>query len=286
MAQTHQTPSKATVAPAPSVVRPSPAPQPRGNSAAQAQTRHNDLNTATPGSEASRRPLPDLRALEAKGYRVTPAAGMEALYSAAKDLPDKPLAQQPVGNGGYDVVSSGTFTVDYVHSAGPVMRDGKLDTQGHEKSASRGGVAMLEDGSIVVGRGKGRDAASVQSQFAKKDSKVKDFMGGGALLIENGRKVDSADLREQQRFDQGKGGLDAQQMRSTHHVLVGIRDGQAFHILAKARTGRQIQDDLAASGFDSVVKFDGGSGGYFREGPGAASHAGQNTTGLGVRARR
>jgi hypothetical protein len=249
--------------------------------------RHNDLDTQRPGSASAQRPPPDLRPLAAKGYTVTPVASMDLFYSAAREAADKPIQQQKVGKGGYDVVSSGTYTVDYVNSAGPIMRNGKMDTSGHAKAKQRGGVAILDDGSITVGRAKGRNAADVQAAFGQKGNAVKDFMGGGALLIENGKKVAHDDLLERQRFDQGKGGLDAQQMRATHHVLVGIRDGQCFHIFARSKTGRQMQDDLFASGFDSVVKFDGGSGGFFNDGPGGArEQAGTNSTGLGVHARK
>jgi hypothetical protein len=59
-------------------------------------------------------------------------------------------------------------------------------------------------------------------------------------------------------------------MRATHHALVGIRDRQAFAIVAQDRRGAEMQKDLVAHGFDSVVKYDGGSGGYARDGAGGA----------------
>jgi len=262
-------------------------PTGRGNAAAAESTKLNVLNSQRPGTpEAAARP-PDLSALARLGYTVYPIAQVDVLYSAAKAGKDKPLAEQPQGKGGYDAVLSGTFTTDYVQSAGPIMRNGKMDTQGHEKAKNRGGLAVLADGSIVVGRAQGRTSEEVQASFGSKGNPVTDFMGGGALLVEGGRAVSDADLRTSQRFDQGGGGINAQQMRSTNHVLVGIRDGQAFAIVATDKSGAQMQKELMANGFDAVVKYDGGSGGFARDGAGGApEYRGRNSTGLGITTRK
>lgn len=288
MADKEQRPTaraRSTVPTAPVLEDEAEAPLYGNAEAAAAVAKHTDLNSMRPGSASATAPLPDLSRLQRAGYQVEPIASMDVLYSNAKQNPDRPLSKQPVGKGGYDLVASGTFTTDYVQSAGPIMRDGKLDTPGHEKAERRGGVAVLADGTIVVGRGDGRNTQDIQKTFGRDDAAVKDFMGGGALLIENGKVVSDQDLRTTQRFDQGGGGIRAQQMRRTHHVLVGIRDGQAFVILANDKDGATMQKDLVGSGFDSVVKFDGGSGGYWRDGAGGADYAGTNTTGLGVRRR-
>lgn len=284
--------SQTTPTPAPKTVSTTPKPvtavtQPQGNAAAAEATRYNPLNSQRPGSPEATRPPPDLSALARLGYTVYPIAQVDVLYAAAKKGPDSPLSAQKQGAGGYDAVLSGTFTTDYVQSAGPIMRDGTMDTQGHVKAENRGGMAVLEDGTIVVGRAKGRTAEQVQASFGSSENKVRDFMGGGALLVEGGKAVSDADLRTQQRFDQGGGGIKAQQMRSTHHVLVGIRDGQAFAIVAVDKSGAQMQKDLTAHGFDAVVKYDGGSGGYARDGAGGAPELrGSNTTGMGIKTRK
>jgi hypothetical protein len=259
--------------------------QPRGN--ADAAAKLTALNSQRPGTPEAGRKVPDFSALAKLGYTVYPIEQVDVLYEAAKKNPDAPLANQKQGAGGYDAVLSGTFTTDYVQSAGPIMRDGRMDTQGHAKAEGRGGMAVLQDGSIVIGRAKGRTAEAVQDSFGAKDNPVRDFMGGGALLVEGSKAVSDDDLYSRQRFDQGGGGINAQQMRSTHHVLVGIRDGQAFAIVANARSGAQMQRDLVAHGFDSVVKYDGGSGGYARDGAGGApEHRGTNSTGMGIKTRR
>lgn len=261
--------------------------QPQGNAAAAASTRFNVLNSQRPGSPEAKRKPPDLSALGRLGYTVYPIDQVDVLYAAAKKSPDQPLAAQKQGAGGYDAVLSGTFTTDYVQSAGPMMRDGRMDTQGHAKAENRGGMAVLEDGTIVVGRADGRTAEEVQASFGTADNRVRDFMGGGALLVEGGKAVSDKDLLTQQRFDQGGGGIQAQQMRTTHHVLVGIRDGQAFAIVAVEKSGSQLQKDLLAHGFDAVVKYDGGSGAYARDGAGGAPELrGKNSTGLGIRTRK
>jgi hypothetical protein len=280
-------PTKPAPTAAPRAASPAVAPsvQPRGNAAAA--DRLSALNSQRPGTPEAQRPPPDLSALERLGYTVHPIAQVDVLYAAAKKGPDAPLSAQKQGPGGYDAVLSGTFTTDYVQSAGPMMRDGRMDTQGHAKAKERGGMAVLEDGSVVIGRAKGRTAEEVQATFGSAENRVKDFMGGGALLVEGSRAVSDDDLYARQRFDQGAGGIRAQQMRATHHVLVGIRDGQAFAIVAREKSGAQMQKDLLAHGFDSVVKYDGGSGGYARDGAGGApEYRGVNTTGMGIRKRR
>jgi hypothetical protein len=261
--------------------------QPQGNAAAAEPLKLNVLNSQRPGTPEAQRPPPDLSALSRLGYTVYPIEAVDVLYAGAKKSPDTSLSQQPQGGKGYDAVLSGTFTTDYVQSAGPMIRDGRMDTQGHAKAQGRGGMAVLDDGSIVVGRASGRTSEEVQSRFGSTDNRVKDFMGGGALLVEGGRAVSDKDLYERQRFDQGAGGIRAQQMRATHHVLVGIRDGQAFAIVAQEKSGAQMQKDLLAHGFDAVVKYDGGSGGYARDGAGGApEYRGKNSTGMGIHTRK
>jgi hypothetical protein len=281
MAQSHQkAPSNPTASTSiqPPVVQPPVA--------ASAGPKHHALNSMKPGSPEALRPPPDLSGLTRLGYTLYPVEEINVLYSAAKNAPDAPLSAQKQGGAGYDAVLSGTFTVDYVQSAGPIVRDGKMDTMGHAKATHRGGMAVLQDGTVVVKRAQGRSEGAIQKHFGEDGNPVKDFMGGGALLVENGMAVSNQDLLQVQRFDQGGGGIRAQQMRATHHVLVGIRDGQAFAIVAEGKSGAQMQSELLAAGFDAVVKYDGGSGGYSRDGAGgAAEHRGTNSTGLGVRTR-
>lgn len=215
------------------------------------------------------------KTLVAKGYTFYPVedGGLDILNSAATDKPDATLPKQKVGQGGYDAVTNATFTTgDYVTSAGAVMRDGKLDTPGVAKAANRGGVAVLDDGSIEVGRASGNSAQAIEKSFGTQDHHVKDFVGGGALLVENGNPVSNDDLWHKQNFfanddpeRASTAGFNAQQMHKTFHTVVGICDGQAYVIVTGWRTGKEIQKDLLGVGFDTVVKFDGGSGCYDRD---------------------
>jgi hypothetical protein len=264
-----------------------PAARPAAPAPAVPPSKLTPRNSQRPGVDSNARPPVDLAGLARAGYTVYPMAAVDVLYSGAKKGPDAPLSQQPLGGKGYDAVLSGTFTTDYVQSAGPIVRDGKMDTQGHAKATGRGGMAVLQDGSIVVGRAEGRTNEQVQSTFGAPGNPVRDFMGGGALLVENGKAVGDADLRGRQQFDQGGGGIQAQQMRTTQHVLVGIRDGEAFALVAHEKSGASMQRDLTGFGFDAVVKYDGGSGAAVRDGAGGSpEYRGKNSTGIGIHTRR
>ncbi len=257
--------------------RPKPTPQPEDTGAAKT------LNMQRAGSEESRQDLPPevRKRLEAKGYILYPVNSLDVLNAKAKESPDASLSRQKVGPDGYRAVTSGTFYASG-EPVGAVMRDGKLDTPGVDKARNRGGIAVLQDGSIVVGRMRGNTSKEIQDAFGEKGNPVRDFMGGGALLVEDGRKVASEDLKNRQRFDQGGGGLDAQQMRKTDHVVGAVREGRFFLVVAKNKTGREIQNDLAGAGFSAVVKLDGGSGAYARDSRGVRT-GGHNPTGFGVR---
>ena len=215
-------------------------------------------------------PLAPFADVTARGYWVYPVSSLTVLDSApgTRD-PDLPSSQLNLGAAGFDCLINGGFTFDtpghyHAHPAGAVMRRGVLDHAGVDRAASRGGVAVLMDGTIVVGRAQGQTARAIQDRFGQPGNPVRDFMGGGALLIEDGTAVSSDDLAQRQRFLQGGRGLAASQMHRTEHAVVGIRDGQAFVLIARNKAGRTIQSELLAAGFTTVVKFDGGSGAFFR----------------------
>jgi hypothetical protein len=75
-------------------------------------------------------------------------------------------------------------------------------------------------------------------------------------------------------------------MRQTTHSLMGIRDGAAYHIWAKNKTGAQIQKELAAAGFQSVVMFDGGGAGFYDDGTTRSTARDPALTGLGITTRK
>ena len=235
-------------------------------------------------------PIQDLTVTNAYGSVVL--QGKDKGHRIPKTADDA-LADQPVGRGGYDVVANGGFTAGGIHPVVPVMRHGVLDYDGDGVTRLRGGVAVLDDGRIVVARQTGGAEADIQSAFGTADHKVVDFMGGGALIIESGEAVDSDDLGGRQKFGgrprQGDPGFGAEQFHSARHTLVGIKGGQAFLILSPNRrcvplpndsTVPNVQSDLLAAGYSAVVKFDGGAGFYFRSADGRRDVRGLDSLGL------
>jgi len=205
-------------------------------------------------------------------------------------------------------LANGSFTEDFKKPAAPVIRGGRPDLQiplaagqdpleapmvagkslnpadkgltsdgqGKVTTDRRGGVAVLRDGKVVIGRQNGRSFQQINRSFG---GHVWDFMGGGAMLLENNRLVDTTDLFEQQGFvDQQSGrvlynkdgtprtGFAAGQFVNAQHTLVGIKTGQAYLIVSPNRDGRQIQRELKQDGFSHAVMFDGGRGFYFTDG--------------------
>lgn len=243
-------------------------------------------NSQRPGAPAP--VLPDLSGLRAQGFWIEPVASIEVLNASAAVAPDPALARAS----GFDVVTSGTFYFSSggaLYPAGAVMRDGTLETSPPAKTAHRGGLAIRADGSILIGQQQGNGAADIQRVFGH-GSPVVDFMGGGALLIDAGRKVPVSELGADaatggQQFDQGGRGFAAGQMRRTNHVVLAIRDGQLYVIGARDMSGEAIQSRLLAAGFTAALKYDGGSGSYLRH-EGGALFSNTNPTGFGIQLRR
>ena len=142
---------------------------------------------------------------------------------------------------------------------------------GTVEGITRGGIAQLDDGRIVVGTAFGSDRHAIDTRYSGADSSagVESFMGGGALLIPPpGNKLHvSTGTGGGQNFTGdlgtvgGSGGT--KQFDRSNHSLIGIRDGKAYAIGATDRNGAQLQDDLEKMGFTAVVKLDGGQTSYF-----------------------
>ena len=63
---------------------------------------------------------------------------------------------------GWDALIGGTFS-DYKNPLGALMRNGHLDTPGVDKCKTRGGVAVLASGAVVVCRMNGNSPSAIQA---------------------------------------------------------------------------------------------------------------------------
>ncbi len=210
--------------------------------------------------------------LRREGYKLYPIRElrMTCAYPIVLDRkkkehrkPDPAPWEQLVGEGGFDAVTNGSFTSGGHAPAVPLMLDGeRVENTGDGVSWHRGGVWVLQDGTIRVARQRGASTAEVKS-LGTTANPVRQFMGGGALLVEKGRPVSWEDLHDEQRqaFDAATESLDAGQFRPTYHALVGTSEGRAFLIISPSKaTGHDLRADLHKAGFSAVVMFDGGRG--------------------------
>ena len=141
-----------------------------------------------------------LPVLEKLGYLVLPTRGLKVLNcDPTARYSDIPLHRQRIGPKDFNAVVSGTFRQLHpnecvLYPAGPVMRKGTLDTEGPASSRGRGAIAVLKDGTIVAGRCIGNSKKDIQERFAEPSNPVREFMGGGALLVEDGKRIRDVDL--------------------------------------------------------------------------------------------
>ncbi len=183
---------------------------------------------------------------------------------------------------GFDFVVNGTFFYYDRGSevpAGSVLRRHGFH-EGLAKTDGRGGVAVLQDGSIVLGRAQGADLRAIEERFRSGSVFPTAFMGGGALVIENRDTVDSDDLQDDQDFDQikdsagsvviappGRGGINALQFSDDHHLVIAMLSGQAYVLVnERPMTGVELQRALDDAGFETAIMFDGGSKCYYNDG--------------------
>lgn len=156
-----------------------------------------------------------------------------------------------------DIIVSGTFHTGR-DPVGPLVQEGRWVTPGAWPHG-RGGVAVLADGSVRIGFYPEPSEAAVRAAFERPGTPLREFMGGGALIVEEGAAVSSADLEGRQRF---RGGVDAAQFEATaRHTMIAVHaDGQPYLIIDVGRKPlAAMQEDLVAAGFREAIMFDGGN---------------------------
>jgi len=244
-----------------------------------------DHNAMRVGSAALARPLPTLSVLEGLGYGLVPIESLRVLNTNPRArYPDLPL-RRLADDGMYDAVISGPDTTlvfgKYPRPPhGPVVRNNVFDTEGNGRSHFRGCVVVLQDESVVMGRSDGASHVDLRRRFSQPGNALRDCLGGGAILIENGRKVSHRDLMEVQLIGSGLQGLDARCMAEDVHTFMGIRKGKAFAGWCMGRSARRIQDDFFVHGFGTLIKFAYGSSAFFDDCIDRMN--GMNGTGFGI----
>jgi len=246
-------------------------------------------NSQRPDTKAYARGNPDLSVLESQGYFIYMVDTVQVLNADPwTRLADLPLIHQEMGPKGFDVVLSGPDSIlepgKWPHPPmGPVMRNGHHDTDG-ARGHFRGLVAVLDNGSIIVDKASGASQKDLVSRFSEKGNPLRDVCGGGALIVENGRKVSNIELMREQLYGGNPGGIHSKPMAHGTHVIFGIRKGRAVAALCWAKSGIQIQEDFMSLGFTAVVKFATGSAVYLNDQEYVMT--GQNGVGLGIKLRR
>ncbi len=220
-------------------------------------------------------------------YKKYPINKLSILYPVS-------TAIQRNGDKKYVVITSGSYTSGGTTPVVPLMKGGKLVNNGVDKTLGRGGVAVLQNGYIVVGRLKFNDtpsdkptdiANSIQASFSRNGSKVVDFIGGGALVVEAGKVSSNSDVLSSQKFDQGDGGFNSSQLRGVRtRVAIGTNAGRAELIIIPHVDTLTAANALKST-YGNLVVFDGGNGFWAHDNKGYNSPptpVGGNSTGFGV----
>ncbi|MGQ0571826.1 MAG: peptidoglycan-binding domain-containing protein [Armatimonadota bacterium] len=199
--------------------------------------------------------LPDLP----DDYLLRPVAGFRVLDARTEpNARDRDVRTVHPHDVDADIVVSGTFHTGR-DPAGPLIRDGRWVTSGGWPHG-RAGIAMLADGTARIRFYQDPSEATVRATFEDAGTRIHEFMGGGALIVEGAAPVSSDDLAGRQRF---RGGAAAPQFEATaRHTIFGVHaDGKAYLIIDVGRKSLPVmQQDLVAAGFRDVVMFDGGNG--------------------------
>ena len=237
------------------------------------------------GSYQVQKHPPDMSILEGMGYTLVPISRLDVLYCNPY-LPDGDYSLRELADmGRYDVVLSGPDIMlaqgQYPSPpSGPVFRNGGLQSAGNKHAPERGVVAVLRDGTVVMGRANGASAEDLQKRFGQQGNPVRSALGGGVVLLENGRKVSQRDLLLIQRVGRRPGGFYARSMDNGVHTIMGIRKGRADAAWGTTRSGLDIQSDFYRFGFGCVLKFAHGSNVFFDDCIERLN--GRNSTGFGV----
>ena len=242
-------------------------------------------NAMIAGSYQVQKHPPDLSILEGMGYTLVPISSVDVLYCNPY-LPDGDYSLRELADmGRYDVVLSGPDII-VAHGqypappSGPVFRNGGLQAPGNKHAPERGVVAVLRDGSVVMGRANGSSASDLQNRFGQQGNPVRSALGGGVILLENGGKVSQRDLLLTQRVGRRPGGLYARSMNPGVHTIMGIRKGRAYAAWCTTRSGLDIQTEFYRFGFGCVLKFAHGSSVFFDDCIDRLN--GRNSTGFGI----
>lgn len=226
--------------------------------------------------------------LTQKGYKAFLIGELKIINAQGKGI--KVVSSDYLGKN-YDIVTSGTFFYNRAPLGTVITKEPKpLETK-EPKAIKRGGVAVLESGIINFGQCNGNSVEAIKDLFcdnpvigditfpeiSEKDE-VSEFLGGGSLLVDNGRKMSFQELFTVQGFDQikdpkkkaNKDGIEADQFRKTYHIVIAKKDELSYLIYPAYKLykkGYQIQEDLCELGFNKVIKFDGGKGLYISPNP-------------------
>lgn len=220
-------------------------------------------------------------------YLVYPIAWLKIIDSRKMGI-DIKSKQYLTGNDAFDIVTNGTF---FTFTGSEMIIHGSLLANKKElvqtktsKAAKRGGLAVLESGMVVIEQATGNTAKEVQERYSEpikleiipipeifEQDLAVEYLGGGALLIQNSQPFSGADLFSIQRFDNmdtehvnSTDGFDAMQMYATQHVVFGIRNEQPYLVVPcnkinkLGKDAKTIQQDLMQIGFTAAIKFDGG----------------------------
>ncbi|HVY62666.1 MAG TPA: hypothetical protein VHF22_13490, partial [Planctomycetota bacterium] len=191
------------------------------------------------------------------GYIVKPIRNLRLLPAATNGRQGDARTIHP-GDVHADIVTNGTFFGGNKF-AGPVIVNGKYSRE--SGGGARGGVAILKDGTIEVGRYEGPTEQAIRGSYAN-GAQIQSFMGGGASIVEGGKAVPAADLGKGPGHQGFSGGPAAGQFNpgARHTMLATDQAGRAYLVVDNnSKPLAAMQRDLAGAGFKNVVMFDGGN---------------------------
>ena len=231
----------------------------------------------------------DLGALGALGYALYAVASLDVLYTNPYLPHANHTLEEVAASRAYDVVLSGpdNFPVPgkgLREPNGPVVRNGRQDVLGSASARHRGTVVVLRNGAVVMGRAEGNTAIELERRFGQLGNPLMSALGGGAMLIEDGKKVPEQDLIVRQMFMGQSIGFRQASMQEGSHITLGIRAGRAYAAWCTRKSARDIQDDFHRFGFGTVIKFAYGAGVFFDDQ--IRRVQGQSPAGFGIRKAR